>query len=460
MSHPILASLVKDSSIFFVATLGAKLASMAVIPLAAYLLGAGGFASFDEFLLLNTLFTLLYLLGLDSGATVKISTTTDNQELHTIILMSMLTVAGLVFSLTLLTAFIFSIFGVTFKLPILHAACAAFFAALQLIVFTFSRSKGDSLHSGVVIFFAAVVSTLSGLLLLATDTHRSVDNLLNGIVFGQMLGAIASIYLVRRMLTFRFYKGNASVIKDLLRLSLPYVPASLSSWARKSIDRYLIAVYFDDANAQGAYALMARLAELAQVAFGVVGSAYTPLVLKNYTQEAGRRFARQILYAACACACIGSIVCMMFAASIAELLYHRDARGTYAYAAYYALLLPLTISGLLTSLLFFSGYGFLIKERSATYSLLLFASLLMQLTFSMFSIYFGFGLIGIALGSALSSAILTIAYILYSEKLYCFSYKLRYWLLPVVLLAALATYAAASACTVLTDAQTICVRKL
>jgi O-antigen/teichoic acid export membrane protein len=157
--HTLYRTLAKDTTVYFIATVGAKLASMAVIPLAAYILAAAQFAVYDEFLLINTLLTLLLLLGIDSAAAVKIPLTQD-EDYHGHLLLFMLCVTSLAFAILLGIAASLTALGIWTSLPLWHSVFASFCSALQLIVFTFFRHKGGALHSALIMFVSAVLSTV------------------------------------------------------------------------------------------------------------------------------------------------------------------------------------------------------------------------------------------------------------------------------------------------------------
>jgi O-antigen/teichoic acid export membrane protein len=449
-------TLAKDTTVYFIATVGAKLASMAVIPLAAYVLAAAQFAVYDEFLLINTLLTLLLLLGIDSAAAIKIPLTQD-EDYHGHVLLFMLCVTGLVFAILLgLTASLTAL-GIWTSLPLWHSVFASFFSALQLIVFTFFRYKGKALHSALIIFVSAVLSTALGLLFIALDPARSVQSLLKGVVIGQLLGAMASLYLIKNKTVFRQNLWRKNEVFLLLRLGLPYVPASFAMWGRKSVDRYLIVLYFGDAGIQGAYALMSRLAELAQVALGTLGSACTPLVLRHYKEKSGQFFARKILYFSVAIACIATVIVWIFSSEVVHLLDRQKLSQSNSYIDYHSLLLPLTAAGLLSSLLYFTGFGFQIAQRSGTYAALMLGGFLIQAAFAISTLQLGFGLLGLAVSAIAGTALFTIVYILVSEKLYSFSYGTLNWLLPILGICVFSIAVSVNSCATIRQAQSVCV---
>ena len=438
-------NLARDSSAYFLATVGAKLVSMAIIPLAAYFLGAAGFAEFDAFLLCNTLLTLLLLLGVDSGSALQIISDDNNGKLENrgspLPIMILVVV-----SMAILAAFLIgssSVWSYFESLPLWHSFFYSIFAAFQTIAFTYLRFNNQPILGSLVVFLTAVASTLIGLLWLTLDPTNPIFSLLNGIVLGQMIGGIISLLLMCKPIHEQLKTVHRSNVFSLLRLSIPYVPASLAVWARKSIDRVLINHFIGDAEVLGAYALMARLAEFAQVLLGTIGSACMPQVLKNYRLESGIVFARRILYGACFVAFLGLLIAWWGSSFLLPLVDKSNG----AFFMYSSLLIPLTAAGLMGSLLNFTGFGFQISGKTHIYALLIVGSVVGQAILGSFFLNLNFGLHALALCNLITTSIFILLYITQSEKLHPFNYKRLFWVLPVFLVTSLGIFASIQACS-------------
>ncbi len=272
------------------------------------------------------------------------------------------------------------------------------------------RTAEYVLISLVFSFFTLALSLGLGLLL---------DPPLVGVVLGQLAGAAVAAGLgafgLRRSFEPRIDRAR---LGEMLRFSLPLVPASLALFANVHGSRIVLNAFstLDDV---GLYTLAAQIGGIAQLGIVGVQAALTPLIMANHHKpETPAQLARMFE------AFFGSavVVCLGLGLLAPELIYFV---GNPAYVNAGPLVLILAPALLLSQMYVFAP-GFAVAKRTVQQMWVSIVSAALGLAANFWLIPL-FGIVGAALATLISGASFLFLWFLFSQRLY--PIPVRWWLI-------------------------------
>ena len=74
-----------------------------------------------------------------------------------------------------------------------------------------------------------------------------------GMVIGSLFGSIMSLFISKKYISFKIIKDGELILKDLLKLSIPFIPAYLSNYFSAFCDRFIILFLIGDIYLIGLY---------------------------------------------------------------------------------------------------------------------------------------------------------------------------------------------------------------
>lgn len=156
-------------------------------------------------------------------------------------------------------------------------------AQLSRMLAQILRNRFRPVPYAATLVLSAVLNAGFGILL-GVVLDRGVAGILLGTIIGESLGGVVRACLVRRSLSRRV---NLSLLPPLLRFGVPYVPASLATWAFTGADRLVLgaSAHGDEL---GSYGLAASLVVPFTVLTLSVGQAWIPRVASLYTVDPGQ----------------------------------------------------------------------------------------------------------------------------------------------------------------------------
>ena len=207
------------------------------------------------------------------------------------------------------------------------------------------------------------------------------------------------------------------LLKELFRLSLPFVPNYLGSNLMQMADRVIILLLFGKYEL-GLYAIITKVALIPQVIIGTISGGFLPVMFKNYKTQQGKKLIRNFYHFYLILIPISFIIAYFLADWIIVLF----AGTEYIEVSY---LLPMA----LMSVLFVqsaqaNGFGYAIKRKTHYIMYITFSAILLNYIFSWILGYW-IGLEGILLGSLVVGILKTYFHTFYSEKLYSFNYNFK-----------------------------------
>ncbi len=408
-----------DSRYYLIANIGNKLLAFLIIPILAKTVGVEEFATYDLFLVISSFLNIIVILGIDSGIAILLAESSDNKEL------SFLYVSTLLISLLVIVLFsiIFSIvFTYTDELFLLKREIWVYiffyvlFTMISYHTFNFLRWRERAKEASFVTLFSYISGMLTGLLFLYL--YKSVESYLQGLIVGVFVGAIVSLYISREyILNFKIVKDAKERLKELLKLSLPFIPSYLGDTLMQMADRVVILMLFGKYEL-GLYAIIIKLAMIPQIVLGTVTGGFLPVMLKNHNTSKGKSLIRNFFHIYLLIIPISFLVVYPISEWAVELFGGKD----FVEASY---LLPMAIA----SILFVqsnqaSGFGYYIKRKTHYIIYITFGTVALNYIFSLILGY-EIGVKGVILGTLIAGIIKTYINTLYSERLYSVEYSFK-----------------------------------
>jgi len=413
-----------DSGYYLIANIGNKALAFLVIPILAKTVGVEAFATYDLFLVISGFFHILVILGIDSGIAILLAESKDDEERLSFFYLSTLLISLSIILLTsLILSFIFLYIDELFFLKREIWTYIGFYVLFMMInyhTFNFLRWRERAKEASFVSLFSYIMGMSVGLYFLYTE--KRIEAYLQGLVIGLFLGTLLSLYISRTyILNFKILNNSKELLKELFRLSLPFVPNYLGHNLMQMADRVVILLLFGKYEL-GLYAVITKLAMIPQIIMGTATGGFLPVMFRNYDTPEGKVLIKNFFHLYLLLIPIAFFIAYLIADWAVVLFGGVD----YLEVAY---LFPMA----LVSILFVqssqaNGFGYTIKRKTHYIMYITFFAVALNYIFSLF---FGYliGLEGIILGTLLAGIVKTYIYTLYSEKLYAFDYsfKLMMW---------------------------------
>lgn len=407
-----------DTNYYFLAQTGAKAVALLVLPIFARLLSLEQFASYDLFVIASGLLVILGSLGMDSGLAIKIAESKHEKNLLSAMLTTTIALSsGVIIVLWAAAALLqqWLPYMATFSTIYLHGLFVyTFIYQYNYNIYNFTRWLGNARMAAVISFASSVLGIVCGLVSIILFQPK-VEYYILGAIVGSMIGAVFSTFSARHYLLWR--RLPSAHLKDLMKLSIPYLPTYFSNYLMQLTDRLIITSAFG-LTALGLYAFVNRLAQVPNFALQIISSGFRPIIYRNYQNEEGQRLARKIFNIFWIMMIPATFIAVVAAKPLIQLLGGEQYEGARQILPY------IVVSVLLLGSFYLFGFGYSIKRKTihVTWISLSVVALLYILSFPLIRLS---GLVGVAQASALAAMIGGCLYIFFSERLSPFKYDYR-----------------------------------
>lgn len=429
-SNVLLKKALSDTNYYFLAQVGSKLLGLIVIPFLVRLLSIEEFAKYDIFLIISSLITTIVVLGIDSGIAVMIADHKENSKL-----------VNYLFSFSVYASSIAVVIAWTICYFVFHFIDSAksilpyynllflyiFFNLFSYQVFNFIRWLGKAKIASIISVFSYAFGIVLGFLFIYFNDHPTLLDYLLGMVIGNAIGAIASYLVSLKHFTIRFEKNYNGFIKELMRLSLPFVPNYLANNVMMMTDR-LVVVSTLGQHSMGIYALANRLAQIPNFGLNIITRGFQPVMYLNYKEESGKSLIKKV-YDYSNISLVVFLVAMYFLALPIVNIF-----GGVKYSEAIPIMPMITTSALLYGIMGLNGMGYTIQRKTYIITSLSILAIILNISVNYFmGLYFGIN--GIAIGTLIVASIVSFLYTYFSEKLYSFNLNLiRAFIIYIVLI--------------------------
>lgn len=419
-----------DSVLQVAATSLARMGLVLAVPVMAPFVSLEALGRFDLFIVGSSLVLIAVSLGMDSGLAI-VNSRKSPAGRRALLMVTL----GISFAVTvllgtvlwLLTSWIPNIAGTEQQLVFLTLLYGALNAEI-IIIFNWFRWQQRAVASSLMMIAANVVSFACAAILFAV--FGTIIGFVSGLIAGSALGLAGVLALLVRneelsLRDLRIFK-QASRLRRMgaviLGVSLPYMTASVSLVLRRVIDRSFLLTLGDPA-LLGAYAIVARAAELIGFAFALPAVGFAPIFVARHAEAATRRLAR-LCYIGYVC--LSVVVVVLVVICLPTLLWQFDVAQVADIAG---LLAPILVGTLFLGELSIAGFGYVIKRRPRQFSILSLAFLLAYVGLLWLLTAVGMGVEAIGWAFAVTSFMFTTAAVEGSERLY----RLGYPSIPIVI---------------------------
>ncbi|MCO7223795.1 lipopolysaccharide biosynthesis protein [Pleionea sp. CnH1-48] len=414
-----------DSSHYLIANLAIKLLAVVVIPIITRMISIEEFAVYDLFLSANAFAIVFLSLGMDSGTAILIAEQKNDKaklsgllKITLLLSLSACLILCLVFlsivpflpweDLSIKRAFYFSVF--------------TFSSLTSYLCINFSRWIGRIKVAAYIGMISTILGIILGFSLLSID--KNIDSYFLGLSIGGLIGAFLVVFSLRDCLKEKSGRiVNKKQIREILTLSLPYVPNYLCNTLMVMADRLVILAVLDS-KALGIYALLSRIASIPNLVINVASSGFLPILYKNYETPNGKQFIREVLHI------YFYAIPLAFLLSVALESYIVEFMGGKAYSDNAHFMSIMLVSVLVTSATQLSGFSYNIKRKTQYIFYITFFALILNLGIG-YVFALQWGLWGVFLSTLLVSVMRITSHLYVSEKLYSFSYS---WIKIVAIL--------------------------
>ena len=409
-----------DTNYYLIAQIGSKFLGFLVVPFLVRLLSVEEFAHYDIFLMVASLITLIAGLGIDSGVAILIADYKgDIGIVRYLFSFSLFVSLFVVLLFWAISHFVFPLIDQVKPILIYinYLFLYILFNLTSYQVFNFIRWLGKAGLASVIGFVSYAFGITLGFCFIYFKSQPSLIDYLQGLVIGNLIGAIASLLISLRYITVKWNSRYNVYIKELFEVSLPYIPNYLSNYFMMMFDR-LIVISMLGSHSLGVYALASRFAQIPNFAINVLNRGFQPVMYLNYKNEEGQVLIRRI-YNYCHYALIPILIFIYLASKSIILIF-----GGEKYIAAVPLVPLITMSTLLYGIMGLNGLGYTIKRKTYFISIISIGAVLLNFLLNYF-LGLHFGLFGIALGSLSIACLVSFIYTYFSERFYSFKLNLK-----------------------------------
>ena len=407
-----------DSFYYLVANIGNKLLAFLVIPFIAKSVGVEEFATYDLFLVISGFLNILVILGIDSGVAIFLAESKDSSRVAFLYISTLSISISLVALISILLSCIFIYTNQLFTLDKtiwLYICIYLLFSVINYHTFNFLRWEERAKEASFINLFSYIAGMLVGLLFLYFIKNR-IESYLQGLIIGIFLGTLFSLYISREYIfKFKIIEEPIKILKELFKVSLPFIPNYLGNSLIQMADRVIILMLFGKYEL-GIYAVTVKLARIPQIIIGTVSGGFLPVMIRNYKTQRGVKLIQNFFHTYIVAIPIFFII-SYYISEWAIMVFAGEKYIEFAYLFPMALASTLFIQSSKSG-----GFGFIIQKKTHYIIYITFVSVAINY---ILSFIFGYliGLEGVIIGTLLTGIFKTYIYIYYSEKLYSFNYS-------------------------------------
>jgi len=253
----------------------------------------------------------------------------------------------------------------------------------------------------MVVSILAALITIGAALYLVLGLELGLLGNYLGYFFGGFIALIVSYWLIRRALRFKF---STDYLKMMLSFGLPLVPVAAATWVLQLANRFFILMYSSQVEL-GIYGMSVRLSNVLMLLVTAFSVAFSPFILDLYSRDqvTEKHIRARTLTYVTVILCYGALILSVFAREF--FLFYTDASFQGAYKAVGILCGSVVLVGM--NVVIIAGITYSRKTFYFARYIILSALVSIGLNFLLIP---SLGMVGAALASLVSYAILLILY--------------------------------------------------
>jgi O-antigen/teichoic acid export membrane protein len=418
--NALLSKALLDTNYYFLAQVGTKLLGLLIIPFLVRILSVEEFAHYDIFLMASSLLTTIVVLGIDSGISIMIADHKENESLiNYLFSFSLLLSVLAVLVVWSISVFIFPYIETAGSIIqyIHYLFIYILFNLISYQVFNFIRWIGKAGAASVIGFISYAVGVVLGFCMIYFNPNPELIDYLYGVILGNFIGAIASLVISYKHLSFKWIPEYRKYLKELMKVSLPFVPNYIAANIMMMTDRLVIVSILGE-KSLGIYALANRFAQIPNFGINIITRGFQPVMYLNYKEVNGISLIKKV-YDYSHYALLIFVPIMYFLATPIVVFF-----GGIKYYDAIPLIPIITLSAMVYGIMGLNGMGYTIQRKTYLITIISLLSIFLNTAFN-FLLGKQFGIVGIAVGVLIVSCIISFLYTYLSEKLYSFNFNLK-----------------------------------
>lgn len=432
---------IADSGVYLAAVVIGRGAQLLAIPALTRWLSPADFAIFDLMLVFITLLSAALLLGTDSGVAAEYAKCDahDHQTLHGIFAASCAVPMALGFIVAALLGcvqLLGLVDGSSAYAMWICLACALMLSLNNCLI-GLMRWTARARLAALLIAMVGAVPVLGAVSIFVLGGPARLLSLQTGLLSGYAVATVLCFLLCGKSFRLAGATASATRIRALLKQSWPMGVASLALPGRRSAERFVVLALLGE-QALATYALLARIAQVLEIALQALGNGLYPRALRALDEAEGRRLAVQTLQLFWIASFGGLLLSVLASTPLVAWV------GGAAYTAS-AHLLPASIAmACLAALPYCAGMAFFHTRRIGLYATVLMLTAVVAVLAASVGVFASASLSAWLVGGLAGSSVLSVWFIGLSEKAHPVGYSVRRMTIALLTLGSIGTICALS----------------
>lgn len=280
-----MSKFIKNTSIYTIGAILPKAAQFILLPIYSQYLTPEDYGIVQSMLVLSAILTIVFTFAVDRSVYrlyFDFNSTIEKRNFLGTVTTTLLLVATLMLIVSFLCKPILSqIFkSIPFYPFYVYALVTTYLSVFSLVPRVYFQVEQKAGKFVLISLLDFIVSTVL-ILYFITVAHQGAEGMLLAQLVKSVLFIPFFVFITVKIVNFTF---NRKILRDVLKFSLPMVPALLSAFVLNLSDRIFIERFFTLKDV-GIYSISYKLAEILIIVSGSLFSAYNPLFYKIANQE-------------------------------------------------------------------------------------------------------------------------------------------------------------------------------
>ena len=328
--------LLKNSGIFAIANLGSKLISILFIPYYTYVLSIVEYGTID---MINTsislILPLITLSIFDATLRFTVKSRYSNKDIFSssiIVILIANIIVLLLYPILIKISFLKNILGLFYIIILVQS--------INIVIAQFTRGIGmvkQFAINGIINTFILVISNI----ILLSYFNMGIKGYFISVILAYMLSTLYLIISTKIWKLCSFKNINITIIKEMIRYSIPLIPNSLMWWIMNASDRYAITMFMGVA-ANGLYAVAYKIPTILNLLYSIFSQAWQLSAIEEGESKNKSEFYTNVFKVFSVVMCIGTSFILMIIKPIIEIVLSTEFKNCWRYVPFLLLAVVFT----------------------------------------------------------------------------------------------------------------------
>ena len=328
--------LLKNSGIFAIANLGSKLISILFIPYYTYVLSIVEYGTID---MINTsislILPLITLSIFDATLRFTVKSRYSNKDIFSssiIVILIANIIVLLLYPILIKISFLKNILGLFYIIILVQS--------INVVIAQFTRGIGmvkQFAINGIINTFILVISNI----ILLSYFNMGIKGYFISVILAYMLSTLYLIISTKIWKLCSFKNINITIIKEMIRYSIPLIPNSLMWWIMNASDRYAITMFMGVA-ANGLYAVAYKIPTILNLLYSIFSQAWQLSAIEEGESKNKSEFYTNVFKVFSVVMFIGTSFILMIIKPIIEIVLSTEFKNCWRYVPFLLLAVVFT----------------------------------------------------------------------------------------------------------------------